>query len=48
MDRILSLDATGQLAALEARRISAAELLEASLRRCDEVNGRLNAVVAAG
>jgi amidase len=46
MDRILSLDATGQLAALEARRISAAELLEASLRRCDEVSGPVNAVVA--
>jgi amidase len=46
MDRILSLDATGQLAALAARRISAVELLEASLRRCDEVNGLINAVVA--
>jgi len=45
MDRILSLDATGQLAALAAQRISAAELLEASLRRCDEVNGSINAVV---
>ena len=45
MDRILSLDATGQLAALEARRISAAELLEAALRRCDEVDGPINAVV---
>src|SRR5277367_2946955 len=45
MDRILSLDATGQLAALQAGRISAAELLEAALRRCDEVNGPLNAVV---
>jgi len=45
MDRIRSLDATGQLAALEARRISAAELLEAALRRCDEVDGPINAVV---
>jgi len=45
MDRILSLDATGQLAALEAKRIGATELLEASLRRCDEVNGSINAVV---
>src|ERR1700679_3336251 len=45
MDKILSLDATGQLAALQAKRISAAELLEASLRRCDEVDGPINAVV---
>jgi len=45
MDRILSLDATGQLAALAAGRISAAELLETSLRRCEAVNGPLNAVV---
>jgi amidase len=45
MDSILSLDATGQLAALAAGRISAVELLEASLRRKDEANGPLNAVV---
>src|ERR1700679_2967775 len=45
MDKILSLDATGQLAALQAKRISAAELLEDSLRRCDEVDGPINAVV---
>lgn len=46
MDAILSLDATDQLAALAGRRIGAAELLEASLRRYAEVNGALNAVVA--
>jgi amidase len=45
MDAILSLDATGQLAALSARRIGAVELLEAALRRCHEANGPLNAVV---
>ena len=45
MDRVLGLDATAQLAALGAGRISAAELLQASLRRCDAVNGPLNAVV---
>src|SRR5579872_2471176 len=43
---ILSLDATGQLAALESRRISALELFEATLKRCQEVNGPINAVVA--
>jgi amidase len=46
MDAILSLDASGQLAALSSGRISAAELLEATLRRRDEANGPLNAVVA--
>lgn len=47
MDAILSLDATGQLAALSSGRVSATELLEASLRRRDEANGPLNAVVTA-
>ena len=46
MDDILKLDATGQLAALFARRISALELLESTLKRHEEVNGALNAVVA--
>jgi amidase len=46
MDAILELDATGQLAALSAGRIAAAELLEAVLRRNAEVGGALNAVVA--
>jgi amidase len=46
MDAMLSLDATGQLAALNAGRISAAELLEMTLRRYEEVNKPVNAVVA--
>ena len=46
MADILSLDATGQLAALSSRRISALELLEATLKRCQAVNGALGAVVA--
>jgi amidase len=45
MDQILSLDATGQLAALSSGRISAIDLLEASLRRYQELNPALNAVV---
>jgi amidase len=45
MPDILSLDATGQLAALEARRISAVELLDASVARHRAVHARLNAVV---
>ncbi|HEY1426859.1 MAG TPA: amidase family protein [Caulobacteraceae bacterium] len=46
MDDILKLDATGQLAALAARRISALELLESTLKRHEEVNAAVNAVVA--
>ncbi len=46
MADILSLDATGQLAALEGGRISALELLEASVKRNAQVHGRVNAVVA--
>jgi amidase len=46
MADILSLDATGQLAALDARRISAAELLEVSLARHAAVHETINAVVA--
>src|SRR5271170_1256199 len=45
MTDILSLDATAQLLALETKRISAVELLEASLARHDAVNPSLNAVV---
>ena len=45
MPDILSLDATGQLAALESRRVSAVELLEASVARYEMVNPQLNAVV---
>jgi amidase len=43
---ILSLDAKGQLQALAARRISARELLEASVARTDRLNPKLNAVVS--
>ncbi|HLY77895.1 MAG TPA: amidase family protein, partial [Caulobacteraceae bacterium] len=46
MDALLALDATGQLAALNAGRVSAAELLEATLRRHEAANGPVNAVVA--
>jgi len=48
MDRadILKLDATDQLSALASRRVSALELLEASLSRQQQVHGQLNAVVA--
>jgi amidase len=46
MDSILSLDATGQLQALTSRRISAVELLEATLRRYEAANRAINAVVA--
>jgi amidase len=46
MDDILKLDATGQLAALTAKRISALELLESALKRHEEANRPLNAVVA--
>jgi Asp-tRNA(Asn)/Glu-tRNA(Gln) amidotransferase A subunit family amidase len=43
---ILSLDATDQLQALAALRISARELLEASVVRADRLNPKLNAVVS--
>jgi amidase len=43
---ILSLDATGQLEELAALRISARELLGASVVRTDQLNPRLNAVVS--
>jgi amidase len=43
---ILALDATGQLQALAARRVSALELLEASVARTDRLNPKLNAVVS--
>jgi hypothetical protein len=46
MPQSLKLDATEQLAAVAARRISALELLEVSLSRQQQVHGRLNAVVA--
>ncbi|MGA0602934.1 amidase family protein [Caulobacter sp. KR2-114] len=46
MAEFFDLDATAQLAILESRRVSAADLLEATLARHAQVNGRLNAVVA--
>jgi amidase len=46
MEHVLGLDATGQLAALAARRISALELLEATLRQHQAANPAINAVVA--
>jgi amidase len=46
MDQVLTLDATGQLQALAAGRIGALELLDATLRRYEEVNKPVNAVVA--
>lgn len=46
MSDLLKLDATDQLAALAARRLSALELLEASLSRQQQVHGQFNAVVA--
>jgi len=47
MADILDLDATGQLAALAQKRISAAELLKAALARHDRLHAGLNAVVMA-
>lgn len=46
MTDILSLDATDQIAKLAAREISSRELLEAAVRRTDQLHPRLNAVVA--
>ena len=46
MSEILKSDATEMLAALAARKVSALELLEASLSRQQTLHGRLNAVVA--
>jgi amidase len=46
MDDLLKRDATDQLAALQARKVSAEELLKAELARHEQTHGRLNAVVA--
>jgi amidase len=48
MEDLLKRDATDQLAALAARRVSAVELLKAELARHEQVHGRINAVVALG
>jgi len=47
MADILDLDATGQLAALAQKRVSATELLKAALARHDQLHAGLNAVVMA-
>jgi amidase len=47
MADILALDAAGQVAALAAKRISAAELLKAAMARHEQTHGWLNAVVMA-
>lgn len=46
MDEILQRDALEQAAALEARMISAEELMQATLARIDRVNGAVNAIVS--
>lgn len=46
MDDLLKRDATDQLAALNARQVSAVELLKASVARYELTHARLNAVVA--
>jgi amidase len=46
VDDLLKRDATDQIAALNARRVSAVELLEAALARHEATHPRLNAVVA--
>lgn len=46
MDDLLKRDATDQLAALNARRVSAVELLKAALARHEQTHAALNAVVA--
>src|SRR5438046_1514338 len=45
MADILARDATGQIAALESKQISAVELLQASMARNAAVRGKINAVV---
>jgi amidase len=46
MDDLLKRDATDQLAALKAKRVSSAELLKAALARHEQTHADLNAVVA--
>jgi amidase len=46
MDDLLKRDATDQLAALNAKRVSAVELLKSELARHEKTHGTINAVVA--
>jgi amidase len=46
VDALLAMDATAQLSALAAKRVSAVELLKAALGRHEKTHARLNAVVA--
>ena len=46
MDDLLARDASDQIAALNARRVSSVELLKAELARHEQTHARLNAVVA--
>ena len=46
MTDILSLDATDQIAKLVTREISSRELLEAAVRRTDQLHAKFNAVIA--
>ena len=46
MDDLLARDASDQIAALNARRVSSVELLKAALARHEQTHARLNAVVA--
>lgn len=48
MDELLNGDATDQIAALKATRVSAVDLLKAALSRHEQTHGALNAVVAVG
>lgn len=45
MDRILTLDATGQLELLQSGSVSDVDLLEASIARADRSQEKINAVV---
>ncbi|HEV2532398.1 amidase family protein [Phenylobacterium sp.] len=47
MADVLELDAAGQIAALSAKRVSAAELLKIAMTRHEQTHGLLNAVVMA-
>ncbi|HEX2560497.1 MAG TPA: hypothetical protein VHK87_10485, partial [Phenylobacterium sp.] len=48
MADLLARDATAQIAALQAKTVSAVELLQAAIARHEQCHGELNAVVATG